>query len=1097
MIWLCAEKCGRETHLPTEQTNIRPTRFYSTGISTNKLPDTSKIFGKDCIFVKRPGLPTDYNLLMKILSVRLKNINSLRGEHYIPFHQSPIADSGLFAIVGRTGAGKTSILDAITLALYGYAARFGQATPEKVMSYHTADCFAEVEFETKEKRYRSKWSLWRSRNRLDGDFQPAKMELIDLEDDKILESKLMDVRERVTTLTGLDYHRFLRSVMLAQGDFAAFLKAKESEKGDLLEKITGTDLYTRLSQKAYQRKKAEQEKLKEWQQKLDTTQLLSEEEKTQVQQRIEEVAGQRNSIAEKLKTLESQRQWLSSIRELTAQSENLQQQIARLELEKTECKAEFRKLELHQKAVSYRTPLAEIQVMQSTIYNIEKDIRELYATLPIAETATLEAEQALVNVKQHLQSLQTEHDTWLPKLEKAILLEKDIENAQAHFQEVAQEFTLQERKVQSLKPVVEFAANLRDKKELETQSKTIAAAIQERVQKIRELLKQQDREALLQTEQQLGADLELWNEQLNRAKYYLEEQQNLAVLRTQFKQLKDSSERVEKELEAIQQQEVAAKDKLADLRKIYELELKIQNYEKARLQLQAGEPCPLCGSAHHPFVEHKPAQQTDKAQFERDSHQIVYDELVKKINGLREQLSQDRGSLTLLAEQGRKDKEKLDRIQQDYQQVAAGLNRSVNIDQVEDIQTSIRQLVEARQLLRSQLQSYDVLQNEIGFLEEKYKLNLLRLRLIEEGEQLERWKSERQKLVGDKNPQQEKQQLQQRIKTAEEKRQATQLQYNDKVNAFQLKNRQLEDREKMLEHEIKLVSQKEEKLLKVLVKESFDSIEALREVLLDDATEAQLLKKKEHIEVRLNQLQGAWQQTQQSLEKLHAESLTEQRYGEVIAQVTATQIAHEQLIGEQTRLQQTLENHQKTIQKNQDVEAEIVRQRKELERWAGLDALIGSAGGAEFNTFAQGLTLAQLVQLANRYLDQLNPRYQIRRVPKTDLELEILDRDQADNIRSVKTLSGGETFLVSLSLALGLSDIAGRKARIESLFIDEGFGTLDPQALDIAITTLENLQATGKMIGIISHVEALKDRISTQVQVVRQPAGNSTIRIAG
>ncbi len=1034
---------------------------------------------------------------MKILSVRLKNINSLRGEHYIPFHESPLADSGLFAIVGRTGAGKTSILDAITLALYGYAPRFGLDRAEKIMSYHTADCFAEVEFETKEKRYRSKWSLWRSRNRLDGELQPPKMELTDLESNQLLESKLTDVRERVTALTGLDYQRFLRSVLLAQGDFAAFLKAKESEKGDLLEKITGTDLYTRLSQKAYQRKKAEQEKLKEWERKLDTSQLLTDEQQAQARQQLEELTRQSASISSTLKTLEAQRQWLSSIRELTLQRENLRQQIAQLELEKTRFKSDFRRLELHQKAISYRTPLAEIQVMQSTIYTLERDIRELYSALPIAEVATLEAEQALAGTRQYIQELQAEYELLLPRLEKAILLENDIENVQNRLTETGQDFTEQERKVQLLRPVAEFAGLGRDKKELETQSKAIAAAVHDKLLQIKVLTKQQDREAILTDEQQLGTELERWNEQLNRAKYYLDEQQNLALLRDQFKQLKESSERTEKEVEALQQQEVIAKDKLTDLRKIYELELKIQNYEKARLQLQPGEACPLCGSTHHPFVVHGYEQQANKAQADRDSQQAVYESVSKKMNVLREQLSQERGSMVLLTEQGKKDKEKLDRIHKEYAKNAEVLSNALAIEAVEAIQNTIKKLTETRQSLREQLQVYDQLRAEVVFLEEKYQLNQLRIRVIEESEQLERLKAERMKLVGNKNPQQEKQQQAQRLKMAEEKKQTSEYQYHEKVNTFKLKTRQLEDREKMLEHENQLVSRKEEKLLKILVKESFDSIEALREVLLDEATETELLARKEQIDTRLNQWQGALQQTENSLQKLSAESLTEQSYADVLAQVTATQVAHEQLIREQIRLQQTLENHQKTTRKNQDIQTEIAQQRKELERWAALDGLIGSAGGAEFNTFAQGLTLAQLVQLANRYLDQLNPRYQIRRVPKTDLELEILDRDQADNIRPVKTLSGGETFLVSLALALGLSDIAGRKTRIESLFIDEGFGTLDPQALDIAITTLENLQATGKMIGIISHVEALKDRISTQVQVVRQPGGNSTIRIAG
>src|SRR5690606_8411420 len=115
--------------------------------------------------------------------------------------------------------------------------------------------------------------------------------------------------------------------------------------------------------------------------------------------------------------------------------------------------------------------------------------------------------------------------------------------------------------------------------------------------------------------------------------------------------------------------------------------------------------------------------------------------------------------------------------------------------------------------------------------------------------------------------------------------------------------------------------------------------------------------------------------------------------------------------------------------------------------------------------------------------------------PQEDLKLEIIDIYQADAIRPMSTLSGGESFLVSLALALGLSDLASRKTQINSLFIDEGFGTLDEETLDIAISTLENLQANGKTIGIISHVEALKERIATQIQISKQPGGSSKIKI--
>ncbi|MGB3548862.1 MAG: SbcC/MukB-like Walker B domain-containing protein, partial [Saprospiraceae bacterium] len=167
----------------------------------------------------------------------------------------------------------------------------------------------------------------------------------------------------------------------------------------------------------------------------------------------------------------------------------------------------------------------------------------------------------------------------------------------------------------------------------------------------------------------------------------------------------------------------------------------------------------------------------------------------------------------------------------------------------------------------------------------------------------------------------------------------------------------------------------------------------------------------------------------------------------------------------------------------------------EEHRWSRLNELIGSANGRKYGDFAQGLTLAKLVGLANNYLSKLHGRYLIAKQAGTDLELEIIDTYQADNRRPVYTLSGGESFLVSLALALGLSDLAGRHTQIKSLFIDEGFGSLDPASLDLALSTLENLQAYGKTIGIISHVGEIKERIHHKIEVVKQRDGFSKLRI--
>lgn len=182
-------------------------------------------------------------------------------------------------------------------------------------------------------------------------------------------------------------------------------------------------------------------------------------------------------------------------------------------------------------------------------------------------------------------------------------------------------------------------------------------------------------------------------------------------------------------------------------------------------------------------------------------------------------------------------------------------------------------------------------------------------------------------------------------------------------------------------------------------------------------------------------------------------------------------------------------------QQQAEGQRQLQLRRREEQRWQDLSEQIGSARGDKFSQFAQGLTLSHLARLANLRLRQLTGRYTILKTPNRNLELQIIDHDQADTVRPMASLSGGESFLVSLALALGLSELAGHKARIESLFIDEGFGTLDPDSLNTALDALERLQHSGKMIGVISHVTDLKERISTQIRVRPGAGGNSTVHI--
>jgi len=174
-------------------------------------------------------------------------------------------------------------------------------------------------------------------------------------------------------------------------------------------------------------------------------------------------------------------------------------------------------------------------------------------------------------------------------------------------------------------------------------------------------------------------------------------------------------------------------------------------------------------------------------------------------------------------------------------------------------------------------------------------------------------------------------------------------------------------------------------------------------------------------------------------------------------------------------------------------QAAIEAQKKECRRWENLHELIGSADGKKYRNFAQGLTFEMMIGHANRQLQKMTDRYLLARDDAQPLELNVVDNYQAGEIRSTKNLSGGESFIVSLSLALGLSHMASKNVRVDSLFLDEGFGTLDEEALDTALETLAGLQQDGKLIGVISHVPALKERISTQIQVTPQTGGRSQI----
>jgi exonuclease SbcC len=194
-----------------------------------------------------------------------------------------------------------------------------------------------------------------------------------------------------------------------------------------------------------------------------------------------------------------------------------------------------------------------------------------------------------------------------------------------------------------------------------------------------------------------------------------------------------------------------------------------------------------------------------------------------------------------------------------------------------------------------------------------------------------------------------------------------------------------------------------------------------------------------------------------------------------------------------SRIRGQLDAQRQLKSRQQESLLALETQRSVCERWNNLHLLIGSADGKKFRNFAQGLTFERMVALANLQLRKLTDRYLLFHDNTQPLELQVVDSYQADQVRSTRNLSGGESFLVSLALALGLSHMASRNVRVDSMFLDEGFGSLDEDTLQTALDTLSSLQQEGKLIGVISHIAALKEQIRTQIQVEPLTEGRSAL----
>ena len=1238
---------------------------------------------------------------MKILRIQGKNLASIAGEFDIDFTAAPLRSAGIFAICGPTGAGKSTILDAICLALFNNMPRttgiegtkmpdvgqefIQQGDRRQILRRGTAEAMAAVEFIAVDgKSYRSVWRVWRANNKISGKLQPAELRVYPLGDPSPITTGISESENKLIQLIGLNYNQFTRTVLLAQNEFARFLKARKEEKAEVLEKLTGTEIYSVISNTVYSKTTAIRNEWKELSARMGNIRLLTQEEIETLQQQSAKLLKHEKALQQKNEEIQRKIRWIEQLEQINQSKSEAQATLS--DAQKVQAEAQAQSVWLQQMESIESSRLFWIEKNECTTHLVSQTelLRQTEQALSDLNEKATQTLQSVERQKSLVNQYTTQYNKLKPELLESRRLDIGIVNARQVEQESRKTLTDLQDKIKVHQKIQDSRySRILQQRELDDKLKEwfrknrqheqmclnikliesfLDTAYTQRLQVIenqslytstlqqltvsRQQLELQRREIetsiqrhndLLQLRQQQQISVNRFpiSELRNRKEQLRLQRERLLQEITLTEKLDKTRQELRKRQDKLQQQQQnlqALKVRLTEYKKEIEIaEIKYttirhtleqarlsvsENVVRLRAQLEENTPCPVCGSQSHPYAAHHPLADGLLETLEKEvrQHEAAYNRL-KTENARLEAEHRYLGEvLPVLQNEKYESQEECEEIHQQIKElnsdrsVSNGQNRinlreQLNISQkeLESICLKENEWEQRQHQLETLQKELDKIQNQNNALQKTFQqtqekvvgqaTELSKLQEIIEGLKVQQnislekvapfmhaptWRQRWEDNYPD---------LKQELTTAAQKWQTKTLQSAENEKLLLQSVAEYEENQKNLEsfrqsetEAAEALKKRSEETLSFIRKrarllqgQTVDETERYWQELTERATQEletairqkeQLSGQSEQLKGKITQLRTTCDQYHKRLEKatrqlgewlekynrtapaqlteatlisllqVAPEKIREERerqnhlrdkvttalatlrerekqladhlqspgrpdpqsesLSSLQRQYTALQEESERILQQKTEVLATLHTQEENQKQAATLKDTLDAKTKLLNQWSKLDDLIGSQSGYKFKEIAQGYTLDILLSYANIQLRELTSRYQLQRIPD-ELALQVIDHDLCDEARSVFSLSGGESFLISLALALGLSSFSSRNHFEENLFIDEGFGTLDSETLQIVMEALERLRSQGRQVGIISHVQELPERIPAKICLVKTGNGKSKV----